>query len=203
MATLFAFGEFWFWVLTIAVFLGVMALVHFEKYTFAFVAVLATIALLYFTGNSGVLPWIRDNPGLVIGGVGGYIVAGTVWSFFKWFLFVVDRKEKLLDYKDQWEKKNPNGDFKLHFNDADSREYSREHERYFMIKEVYGMPRARDNKSRILAWMGWWPWSLLNALLVDFFRRVFHHIFNIFRSWYEGIANKVYGDLRKLDSKAT
>lgn len=192
MSTLFVFGAVGFWILVLVAFILLMLCVQFERYLFAFCTVGATLAFLYFCGNSGIIEWIAANPLQIVLAIVVYILAGTGWSLGKWFLFVVDRKEKLIEFKDEWLRENPEGDFKAYFNSDKIiyREGKNAH-----IRQHYGVPEPRDHKVRILGWMGWWPWSLLNALLFEFFKRVFQHVYNSLAGVFRRIAKRVYGDV--------
>lgn len=195
MIALFSFGAVGFWILSFVAFVLLMLFVQFEKFLFAIITLGAALSLMFFLGNSGVgiVEWVTANPLKITLAAVGYILAGTGWSLGKWFLFVVDRKEKLVEFRSQWEFHHPDADFKRHFNSSQTN-YVR-NEGYLTTKQAYGIPEPRDHKGRILGWMCWWPWSLLNAVLFDFFRRAFNRIYNSLTGVFRGIAKRVYGDV--------
>jgi hypothetical protein len=194
---LFVLGSLGFWLLTIGVVIALMVLVEFEKNFISLCLVAATAALLYFGGNSDAFRWFVDHPLQVGLAILGYILAGSAWSIVKWFLFVVEKKEKFLEFKAHYLNTHPEGieGFKKMFNDNTVSVYDTDRQAHFSIRKAYGIPEPRDYKSRIVGWMGWWPWSLLNAILFDFFKKVFQHIYNVLTELYRSIAKKVYGDI--------
>jgi hypothetical protein len=200
MYTLFALGTVGFWVLSVMATLLLLLLVEFEKSGWAFITTAATVALLYFFGNSGIFGWVFANPGLVVAGVIGYVVIGALWSILKWVLFVKDRKEKFIEFRSRfmnaWSPvtapsrtsypgENAKEAFKLYMA-SDSSRYEREDIR---------MPEPRDHKSRIMHWMGYWPWSVLNSILFDFVRRIFLNLYNLLAGVFRDISRSIYKDV--------
>ena len=51
---------------------------------------------------------------------------------------------------------------------------------------------AANNKGLIMAWIGWWPFSVLGTLFGDFLTRIVTSIFNVLSGLYESMANKVF-----------
>lgn len=106
-----------------------------------------------------------------------YFVAGTVWGFVKWYLFLVDKR----DYtKAVFEKHNSSG---------------AEHMKIEGTLEDYlkkNRPTAADNKARIVAWILLWPLSVLASLLT-WPRRLVVWIFNQLRGVFDRMGEKIFG----------
>jgi hypothetical protein len=53
-------------------------------------------------------------------------------------------------------------------------------------------PHARDNKSRIMRWMSFWPVSMLWSFLDDFIKRVFKTIYHRISSFLQRISDNIW-----------
>lgn len=78
---------------------GVLALVVFlavahERNIFATCALIFGAGVMYLCGGAPDTSWIQAHPFLTAGIVLGYIVAGVLWSFVKWYFFLLDCKAK-------------------------------------------------------------------------------------------------------------
>ena len=56
-------------------------------------------------------------------------------------------------------------------------------------------PKARKYSGKIVAWMMWWPWSMLWTLLDDFIVRVYQEIFDLFRRAFQGVSNWAFSSV--------
>ncbi len=205
MLALFAIGAVGFWIFFTIAFIALMFFVQFEKTGLALLTVILTGAMVYFA-NDSVVPWVTTNA-LLLGELAvGYVVIGVVWAVAKWFLFVTDRKELLTEYRDGWyasmaqisqDTREPfiptNEAFRQHFNENKTRTIYLRGE-HLSLQNDLGMPEPRKFKGRIANWMGWWPWSLLNAILFDFFKRLFQRLTLALTGFLRSIAAKVYGE---------
>lgn len=196
---LFMFGSIGFWLLCGAAMLMLLLLVEFERSWLAF-ATLAVTAMLLCIANGAVLPMLMANPLLAVAGVGAYAMLGAIWSLVKWVLLVKDRKEKFLE-----EKVKRTNSAKLHFEkrvgrEPDEKELNIEVVDYIHkhagSRKDFGMPIPSHNKTRIMHWMAYWPWSVVNSIVFDFVRRGFKHIYNLLADVYRKIAENIYKDIR-------
>jgi hypothetical protein len=111
MASIFLFGSVMFYVLLfIAVIVLIVATELEEPNSWLFWTVPITIGLLYIGGNSNAikssLVYISENPGQIILYILFYLIAGTIWSFVKWYLYLVDRREYHLKRSYGYDKEN-------------------------------------------------------------------------------------------------
>lgn len=100
MATLFLFGSVFFWVLiSLAILLILISTEMEESNSWGWLIVMVTLALLYVGGNRELLTngllYIKDNPGVILIILLIYIVVGVVWSFIKWYFFLLGLKDKI------------------------------------------------------------------------------------------------------------
>ena len=54
---------------------------------------------------------------------------------------------------------------------------------------------ARNNKARIMAWIGHWPFSIIGTFFGDFLYRIGRTIYNYLGGTYERIEKHVFGDM--------
>lgn len=136
----------------------------------------------------------------------GYVGVGIVWSFVKWFSFLMGARDKYRDWKVRFltgENLNPAGlipnekmsDFKRFIQQQNGYGY-----RDPVADLVNGKrPRASNNKARIVSWMSLWPCSCIGTLLNDPVRRLFNYLFNAFKSLYQKMSDKVFSKDVELD----
>lgn len=128
---------------------------------------------------------------------GVYVGVGVVWSFVKWFSYLMGFRDAYREMKD--------GFFKANNLSADSvvPENLREaFAQYARTKAPWGSgyrndlvfltrPRASKNKGRITAWACYWPFSFVGTLLNDPVRRIFNFLFNQFKALYQRMADHI------------
>lgn len=67
---------------------------------------------------------------------------------------------------------------------------------YLNIQNVVITPQVADNKSKIITWMVYWPWSFFWTILNDPIRRLFRRIYNNLREFYQKMSDKVFADVK-------
>lgn len=204
LAALFVFGSAGFWFLCGISTLILLALVEYERSGWAFLTLLATAALIFLCGNAGVVAMIVSNPLGILSFLIGYTFTGSIWSLVKWFLFVKDRKEKYLERKAELLKQalrnleSSNVENPTEKQVLDEMNVLSKQSRYDgrdLTARNFGMPVPSNHKGRIIHWMAYWPWSMLNALLFDFVRRFFQHLYNVLAGVFRKISESIYKDV--------
>jgi hypothetical protein len=95
---LLVFGSWLFWSTGFIAVLLILAAIEYERPGRAFGVIAAFFGLCYFFGD--IAQWslfstIANAPWYTVPlWVIGYFLAGTIWFFFKWYLFLTDRYEK-------------------------------------------------------------------------------------------------------------
>lgn len=166
IATLFALGTLWFWLLLAVSVISITALIENEYNFWADMVFVATILILYKLGCgsnlSGIGLWISQHWFYSILIFIGYLIAGTLYSLIKWALFVSDGRDKLI----------------------------RQNNNYYASdwKPAY-------HKTRITHWMIYWPisglWTLISNPIVKAFNRIFYKLEKV----YQSISDKIMRDL--------
>jgi len=215
MTTLFAIGTLWFWVLLVAAFICILWALEDDEYpgTKATITCIVTLALIYFLGGRSAIndlfSFVAHNPLVIAMAFGGYLLAGTVWSVVKWYFFVLNARDKYReDVSDINEEFNSNmdrlkkyiakvesGEEKVKDKDSVLTKYKEEIERRTSANtediarsKQRNMPSAKGNKSRILTWMFYWPFSGIWTIINDPVRRAFQWIYKRLEGVYQKIT---------------
>ena len=175
MATLFAFGTIWFWVLISAVLITIISFTEMEESSSWHWSILLGIpVLLYFTGCAdeinSIINYAKDNPTAIILGLLGYLLVGTLWSFIKWFLYLTNLTEYYRKYP-------------YNFSSA---------------KDKFN---ARENKERIINWMMYWPLSGIWTLINDPIKKAFGRIFVGLENRFQKISDNLTKEFSEKDEQ--
>lgn len=201
--------------------LGVVALLtEVENFGWATLTLIVTLVGVQLLHVADLLTFVKGHVLETLLGVGVYLVVGIVWSFIKWFSFLHKHLDKFTEAKEDFLKKHdlPNdskitNSFLLELDDLKEKEYKIKYEEYernrltskthlsspsmahiYFDKSLLNKPLASDNKSKIIAWMSLWPFSLIGTVINDPVRRFFTFCFNRLKSSYQAISNHVFKD---------
>ena len=164
---LFAAGTFWFWLLLITSFILISLAVEYDHGIKAFLVMFVTLLIFHFANDSLIFKWIAENPGHLIAYLLGYLVIGTFWTYIKWYLFVLKRKEE---------------------------EIERQNSGYSNINHA---PNVQVYKNKIIRWMVYWPFSAIITTLNDPLKRLFEVIFSWISSSLQSISDKMWSSIKK------
>jgi hypothetical protein len=173
MATLFAFGTFWFWALIVIAAIIFITITELEESSsWHWTVFLGLPVLLYFTGCAdqinAMLTYAKDNPLTIVGFVLGYLFVGTIWSIIKWWLYLTNLRDYYREYK------------------------------YSYNKDKFSASR---NKERIINWMAYWPLSAIWTLINDPIKKGFKRIFAGLENRFQSISDNITKEFEKNDSK--
>jgi hypothetical protein len=193
---IFGLATAWIWFMSLVAVESILLFILIEgnKPGWCAISLLSTFGLLKFLAgvNIPLLAW--EHPGLAVLFILGYFLVGTIWSIGKWYLFVKDRRAKYDEAKANWSPDLSRGG-KIYANVATEWEKSHEYLRFKNSKNGLA-PLVRDNKSRILTWMGYWPWSMLWTLINDPIKRAFKTIYNHIHDTLQSISNSAFKDVQ-------
>lgn len=184
-----AVGGVLFWIFVSIVALVLFIVVANEKPGWATIYVVVTLVLLAWLGDFNLWKVVTHEPWWAVALFAAYVVLGVSWSFWKWWFFVTDKRDKFLELKNRYEKvvKDDKPESEYCHLDYDC---SLNHLRREM--ELNKKPRARDNKARILTWTIYWPWSFVWTIIDDPLKKLFKYIYKKLQAVYQKIADKVY-----------
>lgn len=121
----------------------------------------------------------------------GYLVCGVIWSFLKWSEFVKAIYRKFNEVKATFkslETPNELNNFCEHLRHNDISVYSHDAKTLEEIVE-HIMPKGLNNKASIIAWISYWPLSLVATLLNNPFRRLFEYTYSLVSGLYDKIGS--------------
>jgi len=169
VAAILVVGSLGFWLLLAIASIGILVSLEYDHEGEAFMSLLVMLAALQLFSGVDIIGFFRSDLRVLALLAMLYFVVGTLWSFFKWFLFVKDQRKAYDEDLAEWDKT------------GDKRS-----------KPKPNVPQAKENKSRITAWMSFWPWSCFWFLINDPIRRAFRAIFDYLQTRYQMIADKAF-----------
>jgi hypothetical protein len=186
--------------IVIALFVLETVLTEVENFGWATVCLIVSVVAFQFFHFIDLLGFVKENTGAAIGYVGLYVVCGVAWSFIKWFSFLHNYRDQFREYKGKFltTKHIPvtatvPADLMPSFKDWLNQNYSwRRGDVNLIGLQNFERPRAKQNKTRIVAWASYWPFSFVGTLLNDPVRRLFSWLFTAFSSLYQRMSDYVF-----------
>jgi len=228
LIVLFTLGSPLFWLLVLVVSGCVIWAVEENRWYWAGFSVLAFLAACIFLGDTGIVKSIIERPYMIVPWAGGFVGLGITWGFVKWFAFLHKRRRKYEDAKLTWLREQGLLDAKdvpeelkekwtlwlLNSNDWSRRKVAfvpankwdtepavDPTERVLTVR-----PRAWENKTKIITWMAFWPWSLfwylLGDLLHDLWNRIYSWLGDLFEQMSKHVFRNISADVVEI-KKAT
>jgi len=140
-----------------------------ERLVLGLLVVAITLALLQFIADVQIVAWVVANPSKLIGYAIGYYVVGLIWSFIKWYLYLIDERN-------HWRLKKQG----------------------ITSEEIKSwMPSFSGSKNKIAVWIGYWPISFIITLLEGVFEKFAKYLRDAFTRRYEAIWNSVINGVDK------
>jgi hypothetical protein len=185
---LFALGIA-FWVVAVGVLIALVVSLECEAFSVTtFAVALGGVALLYLGGSSLSEFWatLTSDPARVVNYVLIYLGVGVVWGVTKWFFLLMKIRDKLVWFRNNYSISGPL-----------SEQQAREFINYSDLRHYGGEipPRVSDSKSRILAWMAFWPFSMPWTLINDPVKRVFNMLYMSIAGALQGMSNRMFKNL--------
>src|SRR3989344_1109260 len=197
MFSIFVFGTFWFWALVVAeTILLFFFLNDDDKFIGnATLSLIIFLLVLQFFGDVKIFSYALENPLKSLFYLFGYVVVGVLWSFGKWWFYLMEEKRRydtaknafLKDYKikddviipvalkEKWKQATKEGG-------------------YYNNGQIYQFklnPQAKEYKGKIITWMCYWPWSMVWTLINDPIKKLFKNIYNWLQNSYQRVSDYV------------
>jgi hypothetical protein len=102
-----------------------------------------------------------------------YLALGVIWSVKKWYTFVVEKKKDLLDTYEKRVNKNSAGN-----------------ETFVSYAKSF-QPKASEYKTRIVGWMGLWPFSF-SWWVLTWPRRAFVWLYDRLSTLFDRISAHIW-----------
>lgn len=200
------FGGVIFWILTAGLLITLFTSIHHERGTWATAGLVVYFIVLALFGAFDLTGFIGRNPIMLLVILGSYFLCGIAWTFIKWHFYVSDAKRKFDDYKADWlegrgiTSGSVPDEMKSEWTSA-ARTYAESQRARGSSRRPtnsYGRsdlrtgtqiieaikPKVRWNKSRIIFWLSYWPFSFLYTIFAD-------GIAAIWNSIYHGIGKRL------------
>lgn len=177
-----------FWPLLLLLCWSLCVATEHESYGSTFFAATFGTALGILKFGSFTAAWaaILGNPLLVVGALVGYFIIGTIWSRFKWGLYVSDKAAEINEHIRMHGTEITINNFKSRingeWNDKEIRETS------FACLA----PQVGDFKGKIVSWIILWIPSFAWFLLNDPLRRIGNWIFENIKGNFQAVSDAAF-----------
>lgn len=185
---IFLVGSFWFFALVGLTCVALVVALEAESPLWAGAILLGFCLTLHLLGDFNAFGWAWSNPLTTLVYTSSYFGIGALWSVAKWWFFVRNKRDKYDEVKYNFIK-----DYKLDMTINDV--IPGKHRKVFKEQLVWtdtSMPEARRNKSRIMTWMTYWPWSVVWTMLNDPIKKLFRMIYRRLQRLYEKISESLW-----------
>ena len=182
-----------FLLVLLALIVAATVLTEVERFGWATVLLIVGVVVAQIFHVADLLGWVKAHGAATIVYTLSYVGAGVLWSFIKWFSFLMAFREKFRAYKAEF--------MRAQMPPLD--QIPEDRQRNFQIfltnqyDSFYGnsfttRPRAAKNKTRIVSWMSLWPCSVIGTVLNDPVRRLFTFLFTWFKSLYQAMSDRIF-----------
>lgn len=152
-----AFGALGFYALSALAIIGLIWSVDKERSGVATGLLVIYLGVLALTGSFNVFTWAVHHPLTLAAYIGGYLVAGAVWTWFRWEFFTTDIQMKYDDFRRRYLESNKLDEL---VNKADQDAFVTYAERHGYGRDTLPV-RVSRNKSRLYLWCAYWPFSII------------------------------------------
>lgn len=191
-------GNVWFWLLVVFLAGILLASAREENGFMSFLAIATFVLSMLLFGDFNIFQYIYHNPLWLLVFLSSYIFVGTFWSMLKWKCFTSVAHDRYQELKRQFIKSNGiSGEnipddkkpyFVQYLKDAYVASWQwQQQQHYLVICDLNDViPKASDNKDKIIFWMSCWPssvlWSIFHDLIEKTFRLIFEHLKKVYQS---------------------
>lgn len=185
--SLLAFGTLWFWIVTALFVVTMLALTEYEKPFWATITLLIFLSLITTFSVPEALGWVAANLSTIAMWFGIYLVTGVVWAAAKWWFYLLNQREI---YETKREKflndQNPVGPGNPVAIDTTNRD------KFLRTLDKKFPPLPSENKSRIILWMSYWPFSAAWTLVNDPLKRLWRFLYTQISATLERMSRSVF-----------
>jgi len=168
LLTALAFGTFWFWLLVGIVSIIFIASIEHDHYATPTITAILLGALFWTPLHDLNLSWHT-----VATVFAGYVLAGVLWSLFKWYRYV--QTQAIYYYEKYGATISPT--------------------QRLALQEAISVSR---NKARLTGWIAWWPWSLIWCVTGDFWNFLYDTMVHA----YQKISDHAMGRFTVKEEKS-
>ena len=201
MFELIAYGGFVFFTLLFIEFIILLSLADSDGGDFGIITSLIIFAILMqFLSNANPLGFLATHWLSSIIGFLFYLVAGAGWATFKWIRFVYACVDKYKEFLAEFVNANnlPVGTIVIPDNLMEKWQTALSHTYIdgYNYQPLNVVPSVSKNKSRIVRWIGLWPFSMIVYFVKDAFVEAFNYVYSYIANFLQTIANNIYNNLK-------
>ncbi len=187
------------WFIAILVWLAILwLLVQSERGGLGFIVTIAYLIFIYFAFNVNVFSLVFANWLFAVIGIVFYGVVGGIWATFYWSLYSNEKTEPYFDMRDRWLSSKG---ISLSHKDPMLEELKEEWVRFIECDDdrisLCTTIKVKNNKSKIMTWIGYWPISLGSWVFQDMVRGAVKMIYNNIADRLQRIADRVFAKVRR------
>lgn len=174
LLSLIAFGSLGFWLLSILTIIVIIACLEYENGFKASLTMIMFLGLMFIANHLSFQSIVQWNWRYIIGFIIGYVILGVVWSVVKWYFYVSNKVEQYVELKSLWFRNNSNATELTELSAGQKEKFA---EYISRRPDASAAPQASQNKSTILMWMTYWPFSAVWTLINDPIKKLFRMIY--------------------------
>lgn len=198
LAELALFGSaLWFW-LIFALLSGMMFwFLEDDRHFWGLGSIIVFVLLFAFFGSHNPFIFIASHAIETVIMILSFFAIGTVWAIVKWWFHVNKAADRYVEFREKWlESHNvKNVTRKTLIPDDLKGEWwgIRTYDRYYRYVNLHDpVLKARDNRSRIMSWMCYWPFSMVWTLINDPIRAIYRRIYRVIQGWLQAISERAF-----------
>jgi hypothetical protein len=199
LPALLAFGGLFFWAFVAIMTVVLIIAVDREKPAAASGWIILTLVALTLLGNGYWWTWILENPIYFLYGVLAYLAIGIVWTFGKWYFFLLNAADYYAGRRAAWMEKKGLKVIKTDDEKEELRNHISTNLGYSKWAGQSFPPQPSDNVSSIFIWLMYWPFSLLWTLINDPVRRVGMFIYRRIQDALAGLSRRTFNKFNEFD----
>jgi len=183
------------WILTIGILaiITLILMVELEYFAASTFLMIVTIVVAQSFHVIDILGWLRLNYIFTLAYIVGYLVLGVLWSFAKWIFFLQKFNLKRLEAIAHWQS-TQKPDARVDNTDISLASWKF---KSYKNTRLSAKPIADEYRVTIIAWMFWWPVSMIGTFLNDPVREFFSFMYEELSGLYQKIADKMVSDIEK------
>jgi hypothetical protein len=165
------------WVLTLALLIGSIALVACKRGAYFLLSIVVYLGLLQFLGNTPVLEFVQTHFLAIAGVVAGFLGVAVVWFNWRWHWLTSKMRGRYNEVFAAWCHQKGIQDLPPCEDESEQADALRiEWEDYFgehnhdEFGRIEFRPKFRQHKDAILTWMAAWPLDVLVWLVTEVLR---------------------------------
>lgn len=174
----------WSVLIYVVLFLVMVFAVEAESGVWAVMLLIASTFIISWLGQTNPFAYIKAHPIGILECLLIYLAVGALWSIVKWALHVHTKVAEYKDAKADYMRRN------------NLTELTPEDANKLLAYAKATPPNARDNKSRIIRWMTYWPFSIIGSIFNDVIKKIYRHIYELLQSTYQRISDKIFSSVK-------